>query len=615
VLAAGATTSKDKLARITALLHVSRMLTSELDPADIIHEVLVSAIQVIPGADAGTIYLYDEARGRLIATDTVGFGPSIRKIALLPGEGAAGRAFDTGHGEIYPDPQAVQSVLMSASQNTRRNFALASQGAHSPKAAMSAPLIFKGKALGALVVDAMHISEPLFNSFDLQMLEDFAQIAATAIVNARSYESERSARVGLQAVNLEIKQERDELDRRARALDAMIEAAKEALSLDSLASRLAGLTASQIYIFDGINRLRAGAPEASASSVAQSASWPELQQMLADVSHPRRCYRVRSSAGSYLFAAPIVAAAELLGVLVSSARDAQSGSTEVTIHIGALIAATHLIHERVLEEGEFTQRADLLDHLLEGRSPKSANSFKALPPPLRLAVGALVADGVVRAREATQANALGALRELVHESIRDDTVPAVVRLREGVVVVVWSTTGNRSGNHVRDRLADVAARFARMQTGWSTCFALCEPVTEPALIRAAFQEAMLSLKNRSSHTEPVIEVVGLGAYRLILGAATNTNAIDLSRRTLGPLLEHNTRKGADLLVTARTYFAHGGSASATAKALKVHVHTIQYRLARIEELCELSLRRAEDRLTLQLALRVFDLNRSLGSSE
>lgn len=615
VLPAGTIAPKEELARIKALLHVSRMLTSELDPADIVHEVLVSAIQVIPGADAGTIYLYDDARGRLIATDTVGFGPSIRKIALLPGEGAAGRAFDAGHGEIYPNPQAVQSVLLSATQNTRRNFALASQGIHAPKAAMSAPLVFKGKALGALVVDAMHAAKPQFDSFDLQMLEDFAQIAATAIVNARSFESERSARVGLQAVNLEIRQERDELDQRARSLDAMIEAAKEALSLDSLASRLAGLTASQVYVFDGINRLRAAAPEASASSVAQSPVWPELQQMLADVSHTRRCRTVLSSAGDHLLASPIVGAGELLGILVSSARDAQSGSSEVAIRVGALIAATHLIHERALEEGEFTQRADLLDHLLDGRSPKSANAFKALPPPLRLAVGVLVANRTVRAPEATQANVLGALRELVHESIRDETMPAVVRLREGVVVVAWSETASRSGDLVRERLADVAARFTRMQTGWSACFALCEPVMEPDLIRATFQEAMLALKDRSDHAEPVIEVAGLGAYRLVLGAATTANAIDLSRRTLGPLVEYNTRKGTDLLATARTYFAHGGSASATAKALKVHVHTIQYRLARIEELCGLSLRRAEDRITLQLALRVFDLSSGVESSE
>jgi len=59
--------------------------------------------------------------------------------------------------------------------------------------------------------------------------------------------------------------------------------------------------------------------------------------------------------------------------------------------------------------------------------------------------------------------------------------------------------------------------------------------------------------------------------------------------------------------TLRAYFATGSSLTATAKALGVHVHTIQYRLAKVEELTGLKLRQSEDRLTLELALRILDL--------
>ena len=40
--------------------------------------------------------------------------------------------------------------------------------------------------------------------------------------------------------------------------------------------------------------------------------------------------------------------------------------------------------------------------------------------------------------------------------------------------------------------------------------------------------------------------------------------------------------------------------------LGVHPHTIDYRLGRLQELTGLDLRRAEDRLTLELAVRVLD---------
>src|SRR5262245_35731377 len=55
-----------RLKRLTTLLEVARMLTAELDLSEIVHQVLVRAIAVIPAADAGTLYLEDKASGRLV---------------------------------------------------------------------------------------------------------------------------------------------------------------------------------------------------------------------------------------------------------------------------------------------------------------------------------------------------------------------------------------------------------------------------------------------------------------------------------------------------------------------------------------------------------------------
>ncbi|HUZ51913.1 MAG TPA: helix-turn-helix domain-containing protein [Streptosporangiaceae bacterium] len=53
------------------------------------------------------------------------------------------------------------------------------------------------------------------------------------------------------------------------------------------------------------------------------------------------------------------------------------------------------------------------------------------------------------------------------------------------------------------------------------------------------------------------------------------------------------------------------SMSATARDMHVHVHTVQYRLAKVEELSGLSLRDCEERLTLELSLRINDLASAL----
>jgi hypothetical protein len=62
--------------RLTTLLGVARMLTSELDLAEIVRQVLVRAIEVIPAADAGTLFLVDQESGRLVVSDSVGLDPA-----------------------------------------------------------------------------------------------------------------------------------------------------------------------------------------------------------------------------------------------------------------------------------------------------------------------------------------------------------------------------------------------------------------------------------------------------------------------------------------------------------------------------------------------------------
>ncbi len=62
--------------------------------------------------------------------------------------------------------------------------------------------------------------------------------------------------------------------------------------------------------------------------------------------------------------------------------------------------------------------------------------------------------------------------------------------------------------------------------------------------------------------------------------------------------------GRDLLTTAETLLDQGGALEASARALFVHVNTVRYRLARIEEVVGLDLTDPRDAWTLRVALAV-----------
>jgi DNA-binding PucR family transcriptional regulator len=80
--------------------------------------------------------------------------------------------------------------------------------------------------------------------------------------------------------------------------------------------------------------------------------------------------------------------------------------------------------------------------------------------------------------------------------------------------------------------------------------------------------------------------------------------------TLGPLIEYDERRKGELIRTLETYFESDGSVKVTGQRLFAHPHTVSYRLKQIEKLTGWSLRDAEEKLRLQLALRAHRLSRA-----
>jgi GGDEF-like domain/PucR C-terminal helix-turn-helix domain len=74
-------------------------------------------------------------------------------------------------------------------------------------------------------------------------------------------------------------------------------------------------------------------------------------------------------------------------------------------------------------------------------------------------------------------------------------------------------------------------------------------------------------------------------------------------QTLGPLIEYDERRKGELVKTLEAYFSVDGSVKLAGERLFAHPHTVTYRLKQIESLSGWSLRDAEDKLRLQLALR------------
>ncbi|GAB3301591.1 PucR family transcriptional regulator [Parasphingorhabdus pacifica] len=76
-----------------------------------------------------------------------------------------------------------------------------------------------------------------------------------------------------------------------------------------------------------------------------------------------------------------------------------------------------------------------------------------------------------------------------------------------------------------------------------------------------------------------------------------------SKTLLGAVLDHDERRGGDLLPSLAVFLDAGGRWQEAAQQLHVHINTLRHRMSRVEELTGRSLSRTSDRVDLYLALR------------
>lgn len=593
--------------RLSMLIEVSRSLNSKLDLRSIIRQILQAVLHVIPAADSGTLYIYEPEADRLVVYDTVGLGPEMFDVAVRPGRGITGRAFENQSAHLYPDGEAVVKHMSDGGDQNLRMYAAASGGMTPPKSAMTAPMLYKDKPIGVLV--AHNLLRPgIFNAFDLRLLDSLAQTAALAIANARLFEAEKEAYTKLEAVNQELVLQRDKLQRQLTVRSLIGELARSDFTLQTVANRLAEICRGHVWVLDAFYQVLASEPIVSRRAVHEL-DGPKKALVLDELRLAMRSRTVRQSSlrrGWSLMIAPVCSGPEVDGFVLVELPDRVPDSVDETaVDSACLIIALRHLRERAQNESELRSRGRLLEQVLEGGSPTSAAGLKQLRPPLCLVVGQVrSADGVDISTQPDDAG-FQRLQALVY----DHEPRAVVTVHQQYLAILVSLADARQVESVVKSMDALANRLRETDTALEAAFAVCEPVEDLGLLSSSFHEGRLSLvARRQLGLEPKVSAIrNLRAYRLLLRSASDADVIELCTTTLGPVRAYEARHGATLLTTYRAYLAHDSSPKDTARALRVHPHTVQYRLDRLQALTGLDLKRFEERLTLELATRILEL--------
>jgi len=324
------------------------------------------------------------------------------------------------------------------------------------------------------------------------------------------------------------------------------------------------------------------------------------------------------SLGMARFIAPIIVKDAVAGYI-----SILGGETELTeldrVAAGraASVCAMELAKQRAVVETEQRVRGDFLGDLLEGRladretilsrarmlgysldTPNLVASFGILPP--------RSGSGWSAEREGDdRLSLLRALEVVVAEDLSRSGLRCLVGIR-GRAVAVLCGVPEGSQRALREAIEKTRLRAAerlgraRVAAGVSrVCASLFE------LPRAAAEASQaLSIAQRLFAGERGLWFEELGVYRLLLPLKESSQLSAFADEYLSRLVAYDQKHGGELVRTLEAFFASCGNYSRASEQLALHRNTLSYRLHRIEELTGLSLDDAENRLCLQLALKI-----------
>ncbi|MFL6130553.1 MAG: helix-turn-helix domain-containing protein [Mycobacteriales bacterium] len=598
---------RQREAELVALFDTAGEIAA-LQDLDAVLQAIVRRSRRLLGTDVAYLTLKDPDAGDTYMRVTDGsVAASFQRLRLPLGVGLGGLVAQTATPYSTPNyPKDLQFRHTEEIDTAVRDEGLV--------AILGVPLRLGSTVIGVLM--AANRSERPFARDEVTLLASLAAHAAVAIDNARLLHETRAALDELNTANQLVRAHSESVERAAAAHDRLADLVLRGGGVEDVAAAVSDVLGGALLVLDADGRVlastapatdsragaggppaRAGHPVAGAAGAAGPppvAGCPD-EATLADAVAASRTSGRAVHAGACVVAA-VAAGPEQLGALVLSGVPDLAGADQRILERAALVTALLLLFRRSAADAEERVRGELLGDLLAAprRDPDSLRErARRLGVDLDTphSVVAVDAGELPRQRVASYATRLAADRK--------------------------GLSGSHSGR-VLLMLPQQDPALAARAVAQALEHGLGSPVTAgaggpgegPEGVAAAHAdaerclEAMLALGRRGTGGA----MADLGFLGLVLGDSRDAGGF--VRRTLGPLLDYDERRGTGLLATLEQYFAHGGSLARTREVLHVHVNTVAQRLERIGRLLGDDWNTPDRALEVQLALK---LHRATGA--
>ncbi len=127
-------------------------------------------------------------------------------------------------------------------------------------------------------------------------------------------------------------------------------------------------------------------------------------------------------------------------------------------------------------------------------------------------------------------------------------------------------------------------------------------------VNKSFSDAIKTIRTGKAITnKDIITFDELGIFKILCQDFLVDELEDFYNSTLKPLSDYDEKKSTELVKTLETYFEHNGNLTRMSEQLYTHYNTVLYRINRIKEITGMNLDNPNDRLNLEIALKIKEI--------
>lgn len=568
---------------LAALYETVRDLISIRDVETVLQAIARRARQLLD-ADTAYLTLIDDERGDTYMRVTDGMvTEDFKRIRLPLGVGLGGLVAQSNTpyftSNYLEDPRFVHAGDIDGVVSGEELTAI-----------LGVPLTHGGEVSGVLF--AANRQPRPFATHEVNLLASLAAHAAIALENARLFQESRDALEEVNQAHGLLRQRSSAVERAADVHARLTNIVLQGGSLDEVAVAVSTVMDGELVVVDAAGTVLS---VVGRDDVAVGEAWPDpsLREGVRRAADSGRSVRVPAG-----WVAPVMGGSDLLGALLLTGAPTFSDADVRTLERAGQVTALVMLQRRAVAEAEQRSRGEFLDDLLD-RPHRDVEA-------LRRRAGMLGVD--LDAPHVVCVAATDGPRPPLRaclDRIAARRVGSLTGVLHGTVVLVLG------GDDPMAAAADLRAAVGT--DGMEATVGVAGPARGPSGLVAAYVDAdrchraLLAL-GRAGQVACVDE---LGVHAQLFHAS-GRDAIDrFVTSTLGPVLDHDTRRGTELVATLEAYFDAGGNVTRAAEALHVHANTVHQRIERLSSLLGDGWRDPEPALRLHLAVQAHRLQTAL----